>query len=201
MQILTPNTLAALLPDWFATPAFLLSLAPMFALLAIAAVIDCRTRKIPNWLTFGLLGGGLIRAVFGPWLGLAEFGPGEALLGMGMGFALGVPLFAVGARGAGDAKLYIACGAWLGWSGILVLFAVEAVVGLVMVLVQCGMRGRLRELFGNTGVLLLSVLMVRRIGVEQARENATRFTSIDRRLPHAVPFLAAAALWVAIILV
>lgn len=201
METHIPNPMSAVLADWFATPAFLVSLAPMFAMLAIAAVIDCRTRRIPNWLTFGLLGGGLARAILGPWLGLGEFGPGESLLGVGLGFALGVPLLAIGARGAGDAKLYIGCGAWLGWEGILVLFALEALVGLVMVVVQCALRGRLRELFGNTGVLLLSVLMVRRIGVEQARENAIQFTSIDRRLPHAVPFLAAAVLSVAVILV
>ncbi len=175
-------------------PVFIVSLAPLLLMLAIAAVLDCRTRRIPNWLTLGLLGLGLLRGMLLPWLGLAEFGLGEALLGALAGFALSVPLFAIGARGGGDAKLYIACGAWLGWSGVLLVFVIEAIVGLVMVLAQCAWRGRLIELFRNTGVLMLSVVYVRRIGVEQARENATRFTSIDQRLPHAVPFLAAALL-------
>ena len=180
-----------------ASPGFLLSLVPLFGLLGWAAWKDWNTRKIPNWLTFSLLGAGLLRALAGQLLGLGDFGPGDALLGSGAGFALSVPLFAIGARGAGDAKLYIACGTWLGWTGILAVFALEAIVGLVMVLVQCAAGGRLRELFGNTGVLVMSVLHVRRIGVEQAQANAQRFTSIDRRLPHAVPFLAGALLAVA----
>jgi prepilin peptidase CpaA len=190
---------ASLLHDWLSAPAFLASLAPMFALLGIAAILDWRWRMIPNWLSFSLLAAGLLRGVLGPWLGLGEFGPGQAVLGALTGFALGVPLFAIGARGAGDAKLYIACGAWLGWSGIIAVFMLEAIVGLVMVIIQCTIRGKLVDLLRNTGVLLMSVLMIRRIGVEQARENATQFTSIDRRLPHAVPFLAAAVLAIAIV--
>lgn len=201
MPLVTAIPLSVLLHDWFTAPAFLATLAPMLGLLAVAAVIDCRSRKVPNWITLSLLAGGLLRGVLGPWLGLGEFGPGHALLGAVVGFALGVPLFAIGARGAGDAKLYIACGAWLGWSGIVVVFALEAVVGLIMVIVQCAMRGKLVQLFQNTGVLLMSVLMVRRIGIEQAKTNATHFTSIDKRLPHAVPFLAAAVLAIAMVLV
>lgn len=196
-----PVTCATLLHDWFIAPMFLATLAPMLILLAVAAVIDCRTRRVPNWLTFSLLGAGLLRGVLGPWLGLGEFGPGQALLGAAMGFALGLPLLAIGARGAGDAKLYIACGAWLGWSGIIVVFALEAIVGLIMVLAQCSLRGKLVQLFRNTGVLIMTVLSVRRVGVDQARHNALAFTSIDRRMPHAVPLFTAAVLAVLIILI
>ena len=197
-----PATVAALigrgspiaLPE--VTPAFLLSVAPLFALLAWAAVVDWRTRKIPNWLTFGLLGGGILRALLLPLADVVavDFHVGDALLGCAAGFLLGVPLFAIGARGAGDAKLYIACGAWLGWGGVLVVFALEAVVGLVMVVAQCAAQRKLGELFRNAGVLVLSVLFIRRIGVAQARANGAQFTSIDRKLPHAVPFLVAAVL-------
>ena len=44
-----------------------------------------------------------------------------------------------------------------------------------MVLVQCAAGGRLRELLGNTGVLVMSVLHVRRIGVQQAQANAEAY--------------------------
>jgi hypothetical protein len=50
-------------------------------------------------------------------------------------------------------------------------------------------------------VLIISVLFVRRIGVEQAQANARQFTSVDRKLPHAVPFLAAAVLSIALALI
>ena len=183
-----------LAPMQGATPAFLLSLVPLFALLTWAAWLDWHTRRIPNWLTFSLLGAGLARGLLGSVLHLGDFGLLDALLGSAAGFVLSVPLFAIGARGAWDAKLYIACGAWLGWPGVLAVFALEAILGLLMVLGQCAARGKLMELFRNTGVLVMSVLYVRRIGVEQARANGDRFTSIDRKLPHAVPFLAAALL-------
>jgi len=189
--------LSWLAPLQGASPGFLFSLVPLFGLLGWAAWQDWNTRKIPNWLTFSLLGAGLLRALAGPLVGLGDFGIADTLVGCGAGFVLSVPLFAIGARGAGDAKLYIACGAWLGWSGILAVFALEAIVGLIMVVTQCALRGRLRELLGNTGVLVMSVIYVRRIGVEQAQANARSFTSIDNRLPHAVPFLAAALLAVA----
>lgn len=195
-----PPTCAMLLHDWFMAPAFLGTLAPMFILLAIAAVIDCRTRTVPNWLTFSLLGAGLVRGVLGPWLGLGDFGPAQAALGAAMGFALGVPLLAIGARGAGDAKLYIACGAWLGWSGIIVVFALEAIVGLLMVLAQCSLHGRLVQLFRSTGLLIMTVLNLRRVGIAQAKHNSQAFTSIDRPMPHAVPFLTAAFLAVLMVL-
>ncbi len=199
-----PLTIAASLRDAWplplpeATPAFWLSLLPLFVLLAWAAVLDWRTRRIPNWLTFSLAGAGLLRGVLGPALMLGGFNLPDAIGGMAMGFALSVPLFAIGARGAGDAKLYIACGAWLGWTGITLVFVLEAIVGLVMVLAQCALRRKLGELFANTGVLVMSVLYIRRIGVEQAQANSRTFTSIDRRLPHAVPFLAGAVLAVAV---
>ena len=117
---------------------------------------------------------------------------------MAAGFAAGFPLFAVGARGAGDAKLYTAAGAWLGWQGVFVLFLVEAVVGLVVVVAQCAVRGKLPELLRNTGVLVMTLLQIRRVGVEQAVANGRRFTSVDRKLPHAVPFLMAAVITLAV---
>lgn len=185
------------------------TLAPLFAIFGVAAVIDWRKRRIPNWLTLALLAGGILRSAAVWKLGLAQFTPIDALLGVIAGFFVGVPLFAIGARGAGDAKLYIASGAWVGWSGVLALFLLEAIVGLVYVIGRATLRGQLRQLLRNAGVLVLTMLHLRRVGTEQARDNGARFTvygkidpdqpaprfaSIDRPLPHAVPFLAAALL-------
>ena len=201
MPATTPATLADLLPirpSFDASPAYLLNLVPLLLMLLAAALIDTRTRRIPNWLTLSLLLAGLLRGAFAPPLGLSGFGLGGALLGMLAGFAAGFPLFALGARGAGDAKLYTAAGAWLGWQGVVVLFLVEAVVGLVVVVAQCLVRGKLPELLRNTGVLLVTLLHVRRVGVEQAAANGRAFTSVDKKLPHAVPFLMAAVITLAL---
>lgn len=185
------------------------TLAPLFMVFGVAAVIDWHKRRIPNWLTLALLAGGILRSSAVWTLGLADFTPVDALLGVIVGFLLAVPLFVIGARGAGDAKLYIASGAWVGWSGIVALFLLEAIVGLLYVIGRATLRRQLRELLRNTGVLVLTMLHLRRVGTDQARDNGARFTvygrvrpdepqprfaSIDRPLPHAVPFLAAALL-------
>ena len=75
-----------------------------------AAVIDGRSLRVPNWLTFHFLIGGLI---FAFWKG------GSALLltslaGAGVGLLTLLPLYAIGGMGAGDVKLMAGVGAWIG---------------------------------------------------------------------------------------
>jgi prepilin peptidase CpaA len=84
---------------------------PLGMLLAFTAcwatASDLRSRRIPNWLTFGAAGAALgVRLAFGG--GEALIGGAEAwLLGTGIFF---VP-FALGWMGAGDVKLLAAFGA------------------------------------------------------------------------------------------
>ncbi|MEM7807616.1 MAG: A24 family peptidase, partial [Planctomycetota bacterium] len=149
---------------WYATHA--VALVPFFVALVVAAVIDWRQRRIPNWLTFMLLGGGLVRSL-ATWWTTGLFTPADSLLGVACGLAIGLPLFVVGARGAGDAKLYISAGAWVGWPGVIVLAALEAIVGMIVVVTRAAATGKLRELLSNTGALVLTFLWIRRVGLEQ----------------------------------
>ena len=186
------------------------ALAPLAVAMVVAAVVDWRSRRIPNWLTFSLFGVGLLRGLLAT-TGLVEgVGIGGGLLGTLAGAALAIPLFVLGARGAGDAKLYMATGAWIGPVGILELFLVESSVGAAFVVGRAICRGQMLRLTSNTIVLATTLLNVRRLGVATAAAtgqhltvyNATpndpetpkRFSSIDRPLPHAVPALAAFAL-------
>ena len=105
----------------------LLTCAPMFALLAWAAVTDCASRRIPNWLSYTLILGGLSHSL----LHGSAVGVGGSLLGMLVGFGLTFVFFAVGAMGGGDVKLLTGVGAWLGPVGVLAVFTVEALVGMV----------------------------------------------------------------------
>ena len=188
------------------------TLAPLLLALVVAAVVDWRTRRLPNWLTLSILAGGVYRACALHLLGLTEiaggFGPLGMVGGVLMGVAVGVPLWVIGARGAGDAKLYMAAGAWTGWHGVLVLFAAEAVIGAAIVLSRAAATGRLWRLLHNTGVLAVTLLHLDRLGLATARaagerytiygevqdegDDSPRFTSVARPLPHAVPFLLAA---------
>lgn len=88
--------------------------AGLILVLILSVWFDVSEQRIPNWLTVGgLVGSLLLRGIIGPealWMGL---------LGGGAGFALGILLFAVGAMGAGDGKLLVAVGAFLGFEVFL----------------------------------------------------------------------------------
>lgn len=109
-------------------------------LLTQVAMIDIRTRRIPNALNLGIAALGLARAaVLAPgWHGML------AALGIGLASAF---LFLItmwimqrlspSARiGAGDLKFLIAASLWVGWTGaIMVLFIACVVAALEAVVV------------------------------------------------------------------
>lgn len=80
--------------------------------LATACVTDLREQKIPNLLTFPLMLAGVL-------LHLAGGEPLVGLVGIGAAFALHFLLFALGIDRAGDAKLMMAVGAFVGWREML----------------------------------------------------------------------------------
>lgn len=107
--------------------------------LLLAAVIDARTGKIPNVLNGVLLLAGILWWVLdGRWV--------VGLAGAVAGFALHFPLWKLGVEKGGDAKLFIALGALLGWWEMLDTSAFTAClyfpVGFLVLLV----RGRLGNL-------------------------------------------------------
>ncbi len=114
--------------------------AVLAAALTIATVTDLKSQRIPNWLTFPLMLGGLAaHAVFtgleGLWFSLAGFG-------LGLGIML-VP-FLLGVMGAGDVKLLAGVGAWLGVNTTLTAFVITCLAGGVYAL---GVMLRDREIF------------------------------------------------------
>src|SRR5258705_11063083 len=88
----------------------LLEFGPMLALLVWAAVVDLRSRRIPNWMTGALVAGGLVQSGVAFW----SLTTGEAWGGIGGGFGLTVGLFALGGMGGGGGKLFWGMGAWWG---------------------------------------------------------------------------------------
>ena len=114
---------------WWGAAA--LSASVGFYLLAIA-VIDLKTLRIPDYLSLPLVAAGLALTATGPKEILADH-----LIGAGCGFLLVAGLGEVFFRlrnheglGLGDAKLFAAAGAWLGWQSLPVVMLVAAVGGL-----------------------------------------------------------------------
>ena len=116
----------------------------------VAAFVDFRTQKIPNWLTVtGLFAGITLHALMGGWAGA-----NLALEGASLGLALVLPLVLLRALGAGDWKVMGAVGAFVGPVLLLfVLFGSFCVAGL-MAMVRMTWSGRVKETFRNVIVLV-----------------------------------------------
>jgi prepilin peptidase CpaA len=149
-----------------------------------AAVIDLRTRRIPNILTATLaaIGVGLAAAGFG------RVGLGAALLGCLLGLAFMMPGHIFGATGAGDVKLLAAAGALLGPTDTIYAFLYTAIAGGVLALVVAVARRRFTQTLTSAGALVA--------GKEQARTEIES-TSSDNRFAYA-PAIAIGVVLVAL---
>jgi prepilin peptidase CpaA len=149
-----------------------------------AAVIDLRTRRIPNILTATLaaIGIGLAAAGFG------RVGLGAALLGCLLGLAFMMPGHIFGATGAGDVKLLAAAGALLGPKDTIYAFLYTAIAGGVLALIVAVARRRLSQTLESTSRLVA--------GGEQARTEIES-TSSDNRFAYA-PAIAIGVVLVAL---
>jgi prepilin peptidase CpaA len=115
-----------------------------------AAVIDVRTRRIPNVLTFGSAAVALIYAFGTAGLhGLALSAGGWAT-----GIGLFLPMFLLRGMGAGDVKLLGAVGAWLGPAGVLYAALYSVLAGGVLALIVGAVHGYLGKALSNLWGLL-----------------------------------------------
>jgi prepilin peptidase CpaA len=159
---------------------------------AIAAVIDYRLHKIPNWLTVSAAVLGLAYHTAAP----AGIGPLWALVGFLVGFSLLFLPWMLGGGGMGDVKLLAALGIWLGPMWILVAF------GLGAILAACG---AMLVLTGNTvheGVSATKrrYLAAGAVGGGRSRSEAPQ-RKVRRVLPFAVPMALATWLVLGMLLI
>lgn len=143
-----------------------------FAVGIFGGVHDLLTRRIPNWLTFPAVGLGLAAQLWlAGWGGLLD-----GFLGLLVGFALFFPIYASGYMGAGDVKLQMAVGTWLGWKPCLYVAAGAVILGGAYALVEVICRGRFSAVFRNGYSFLRSVLVpgleVERLKVDEKRKFA-----------------------------
>ena len=153
----------------------------LFALLLVASISDCRSYKIPNWLTFGGSAFALIYSVFIPFS--PQLGFGWSLGGFALGLCFMLPLYMLGIMGAGDVKLMAMVGAFLGMTSTLYAVLLVFICGGLSALVYSAWRHSLRQLFSNVQ-FKLRTLLVSSFGGSQT--HAVMASPSAGRLPYAV---------------
>jgi prepilin peptidase CpaA len=159
-----------------------------------AAVIDWWKFKVPNKLTYPLiLSGWLLGLANSFGLGAGEGGIGAALAGTTLGFLLLLPIYSIGGMGAGDVKMTMGFGSWIGAfygidEGTSVIFwafvtgvLVGGVIGLGMILARGQFRQNaqhLREILGD---------MFQSSGLSEIANKANNRRPRWHRLPYGVP--------------
>ncbi len=109
------------------------------------AVIDIRTRRIPNWLCGPLFLGGLI---WSAW----QKGAYGAAEGFAAGVVMAFPfvlLFMLAGGGAGDAKLTAAIGCWLSIKEALIALACIGIAGGILGIIVALYKRRLKMVFAK----------------------------------------------------
>lgn len=150
-------------------------------ILVEAAVIDGRSLRVPNWLTFHFFAGGLFYAY---WQG------GSSLLlmsiaGAGVGLLTLLPLYAIGGMGAGDVKLMAGLGAWLGPWITVWAFVWSALAGAALAAGMIVWSGELYRHIGMIHTIGHEVLTVRNPFVLSDRARECKPTM--RLLPYGIP--------------
>ena len=115
-----------------------------------AAAVDLRTRRVPNWLTFGTAALGITMAM----THLDGVGVAGAFEGLLVGLLLMLPGHVIGRTGAGDVKLLAALGTLLGPRSIAMAFLYTAIAGGGIAVLVAMRRRRLRETLEGTATLV-----------------------------------------------
>ena len=163
-----------------------------------AAVIDWWKFKVPNKLTFPLIISGWLLGLcnnFGLGAGVDGIGGGigDALLGTFLGMGLLLPVYAIGGMGAGDVKMTMGFGSWIGaffgfaegrWI-IIYAFCAGTIVGGIIALGMIVLRGNYKQNASHVREIVGDMFQSSSIGQVADKANSRR--SRWHRLPYGVP--------------
>lgn len=166
-----------------------------------AAVIDWWKFKVPNKLTFPLIISGWLLGLANTFgLEAGTGGLGSSLVGTFLAMSLLLPVYAIGGMGAGDVKMTMGFGSWIGayygfgsvaagvpngmWI-IVYAFCAGTIAGGIIALGMIAVRGQYRqnvmhvkEIFGD---------VVGSAGIGDLADKANKRRPRWHRLPYGVP--------------
>jgi prepilin peptidase CpaA len=167
-----------------------------------AGAIDWWKFKVPNKLTFPLILSGWLLGLLNDFAlvpGGGTGGLGASLAGTALGFVLLLPVYAIGGMGAGDVKMTMGFGAWVGatyglagteahpgalWI-IFYAFCAGTIVGGVIAVGMIMIRGQYRRNLENVRDIVGDMFTSSSVG--EVAEKANRRRSRWHRLPYGVP--------------
>lgn len=116
------------LSSFFSSAALHWDIWLVSVVLIVAAVIDGRALKVPNWITFPFIIAGWSYSI--GFYGLE--GLWWSLAGTAIGLGLLLPAYAIGGMGAGDVKLLAGVGAWVYGTHTFYAFCWSAIIGAIL---------------------------------------------------------------------
>jgi prepilin peptidase CpaA len=153
----------------------------VMAAASIAAVVDVRTRRVPNVLTCAIAAVGLVAA----GAGAGDLGVGAAIAGGLIGFALMLPGYLLGGTGGGDVKLLAALGTLLGPGRTVTAFIAMALAGGAIAVIVALARGQGRATAQRFWRLLRG---------DRSAATAVESAAVDNRFAYAPAIAVGAAL-------
>lgn len=163
------------------------------------AVIDWWKLKVPNYLTFPLILTGWLLGLLHNFdvhlLGEAGHGGfGAAIASTFLGFGLLFPILAINGVGAGDVKMTMGFGSWIGaffgfehgclWI-LFYSFCAGVIIGGILSLLMMAVRGEYHKYLEHTRVILTDLVTVGSVSkiAEKAAERKPRW----HKLPYGIP--------------
>jgi len=188
-------------------PADTINYAPVAVIcvgMLLAAVIDGWAYKVPNWVTMPLVLSGLLLGLMhdlgATWVDAGTGGFQSALWGTVMGFGLLFPILAIGGVGAGDVKMQMGFGAWVGayfgpgevtglyWANVLLWsFVCGSLAGGLFGMAMILLRRQFKQNASMVGEIFMDLQMFVSGQGAQASKRANDRRSKWVKLPYGIP--------------